>query len=106
MAVAPDDYPFVSYPDTDTAPTLGGRSPRTRRERRTHPGGLLSIPHDLEEHLRKIILAVAVAALATMAIVSSASAGVPRYQTQSMTITAVQPKDQIGQFNDVWTHTY
>ena len=23
-----------------------------------------------------------------------------------MTITAVQPKDQIGQFDDVWTHTY
>jgi hypothetical protein len=23
-----------------------------------------------------------------------------------MTITAVQPKDTVGQFNDVWTHTY
>jgi len=56
--------------------------------------------------LRKIILAVAVAALATMAIVSSASAGVPRYQTQSMTITAVQPEGAVGQWSNVWTHTY
>ena len=56
--------------------------------------------------MKKIILAVAVAAVATMAIVSSASAGVTRYQTQSMTITAVQPEGAVGQFNNVWTHTY
>ena len=56
--------------------------------------------------MKKIILAVAVAAIATMAVVSSASADVARYQTQSMTITAVQPKDAYGQFDDVWTHTY
>src|SRR6476646_589717 len=41
-----------------------------------------------------------------MAVVSSASAGVERYQTQSMTITAVQPKDAYGQWLDAWTHTY
>jgi hypothetical protein len=56
--------------------------------------------------VKKFILAVAVAAVATMGIVSSASASVERYQTQSMTITAVQPKDVYGQWNDVWTHTY
>ena len=44
--------------------------------------------------MKKIILAIAVAAVATMAVVSSASADVARYQTQSMTITAVQPKDR------------
>lgn len=56
--------------------------------------------------MKKIILAVAVAAVATMAVVSSASADVARYQTQSMTITAVQPEGAVGQFNNVWTHTY
>ena len=29
-----------------------------------------------------------------------------RYQTQSMTITAVQPEGAVGQFENVWTHTY
>ena len=41
-----------------------------------------------------------------MAVAAFASAGVERYQTQSMTITAVQPKDSIGQWTNVWTHTY
>jgi hypothetical protein len=56
--------------------------------------------------VKKLILAIAVAAVATIAFVGSASAGVARYQTQSMTITAVQPKDAVGQWDDVWTHTY
>jgi hypothetical protein len=56
--------------------------------------------------VKKIILAVAVAAVATMAVVSSASADVARYQTQSMTITAIQPYGEVGQFGNVWTHTY
>jgi hypothetical protein len=58
--------------------------------------------------LKKIILAVAVAAVAIMAVASVASAGgrPARYQTQSMTITAVQPKDAISQWTDIWTHTY
>jgi hypothetical protein len=56
--------------------------------------------------MKKIILAIAVAAIATIAFVGSASAGVARYQTQSMTITAVQPKDAVGQWTDIWTHTY
>ena len=29
-----------------------------------------------------------------------------RYQTQSMTITAVQPEGAVGQWGNVWTHTY
>ena len=56
--------------------------------------------------MKKIILAAAVAALAVMAIASSASADVARYQMQSMTITAVQPEGAVGQWNNVWTHTY
>jgi hypothetical protein len=56
--------------------------------------------------VKKIILAVAVAAVATMAVVSSASAGVERYQTQTLTITAVQPEGAVGQWTNVWTHTY
>ena len=63
--------------------------------------------------MKKIILAVAVTAVASMAIASSvsagskpASAGVERYQTQSMTITAVQPEGAVGQWGNVWTHTY
>ena len=56
--------------------------------------------------MKKIILAFAVAAVATMAVAVSASAGVERYQTLSFTITAVQPKDEPGQFKDNWTHTF
>ena len=56
--------------------------------------------------MKKIILAAAVAALAVMAIASSASADVARYQMQSMTITAVQPEGAVGQWDNVWTHTY
>jgi hypothetical protein len=56
--------------------------------------------------VKKIFLAVAVAAVATMAVVSSASADVARYQTQTFTITAVQPEGQVGQWTNVWTHTY
>ena len=56
--------------------------------------------------MKKIILAVAVAAVATMSIVSSASADVARYPTQTMTLTAVQPEGAVGQLNNVWTHTY
>ena len=41
-----------------------------------------------------------------MAVASSASADVARYQTQSMTITAVQPEGAVGQWTNVWTHTY
>jgi hypothetical protein len=56
--------------------------------------------------VKKILLAVAVAAVAAMGIVSSASAGVERYQTQTLTITAVQPEGAVGQWTNVWTHTY
>jgi hypothetical protein len=56
--------------------------------------------------VKKFILAVAVTAVAVMGVVSSASAGVERYQTQSMTITAVQPEGAVGQWQNVWTHTY
>ena len=60
-------------------------------------------------HLKKIILAVAVAAVAIMAVAASvASAGgpPPRYQVNGLTITAVQPYGQVGQFNSVWKHVF
>jgi hypothetical protein len=63
-------------------------------------------PQNEGARVKKFLLAVAVAAVAILGIVSSASADVLRYQEQSMTITAVQPKDEYGQWNDVWTHTY
>ena len=56
--------------------------------------------------MKKIILAVAVAAIAAMAVASSASAGVERYQEQSMTITAIQPEGGVGNWPTVWTHTF
>ena len=56
--------------------------------------------------MKKLILALVVAALAVMAVASSALAAVERYQTQTMTITAVQPEGAINQFGNVWTHTY
>jgi hypothetical protein len=56
--------------------------------------------------LKKIILAAAVVAVASMAVASFASAGVARYQSQSMTLTAVQPEGAVGQWQNVWTHTY
>jgi hypothetical protein len=59
--------------------------------------------------LKKIILAVAVAAVAVTAVAASvASAGGPpaRYQTQTATFTVLQPRNTVGQYNDVWTHNY
>ena len=56
--------------------------------------------------VKKIFLALAVAAIATMAVVSSASAGVERYQTQTATFTVTQPAGAVGQWGNVWTHDY
>lgn len=61
--------------------------------------------------MRKLILAgMAVAMLAIPAIsmvaASTASADVARYQTHTATFTVLQPKDTVGQYNDVWTHKY
>lgn len=56
--------------------------------------------------MKKILFAVAVAVLATMAVVSSASAGVERYQTQTATFTVTQPAGAVGQWDNVWTHDY
>ncbi len=59
--------------------------------------------------MKKIILAVAVAAVAIMAVAASvASAGGPpaRYQTQTATFSVLQPRNSVGQYNDVWTHSY
>ena len=56
--------------------------------------------------MKKIFLALAVTAVASMALIATASAGVARYQTQSMTITAVQPEGAVGQWQNIWTHTY
>ena len=64
--------------------------------------------------MKKIILAVAVAALAVMAVASSASADVTRCDASvpvvttvtTATFTALQPKDTVGQFGNVWKHDY
>jgi len=52
--------------------------------------------------MKKFNLAVAFAAVATMAVASSASAKVERYQEQDLTFTAKQPAGEGG----FWTHTY
>ena len=45
--------------------------------------------------MKKIIFAAVVAALASVAVIASASAGVDRYQTQTLTLTAVQPEGAV-----------
>ena len=52
--------------------------------------------------LKRLIFAAAVAALATMAVASSASADVARYQTQTSTLTAVTHYNGVV-FNHSWT---
>jgi hypothetical protein len=59
-----------------------------------------------EYSLKKIILATAVAALASLAIIASASAGVSRYQTQTAKFTVTQPAGAVGQWDNLWTHDY
>jgi hypothetical protein len=54
--------------------------------------------------MRKFILGIA--AVAALVVPSVASADVARYQEQSATFTATQPAGQVGQFDNVWTHTY
>jgi hypothetical protein len=58
--------------------------------------------------MKKIILAVAVAAIITAVTASVASAGGPpaRYQTHTATFNVLQPRNAVGQYNDVWTHNY
>ena len=54
--------------------------------------------------MKRLILCAAM--LAALAIAGSAAADVPRYQMQTMTLTAVQPEYTLGQWTTVWTHTY
>ena len=64
--------------------------------------------------MKKIILAVAVTALAVMAVASSASADVLRCEASvpvnttvtTAKFTVLQPRDQVGQFNTVWKHDF
>ena len=60
--------------------------------------------------MKKIILAVAVAAIAAMAVASSASAKVGRCEGRptagTATFTALQPKDTENQFTNVWQHDF
>jgi hypothetical protein len=100
----------VSYPDTYAARTLGDREAQG-------PGmnvglnlaGFYQPERFGGNTLKKIILAVAVAAVAITAVATSvASAGGPpaRYQTQTATFTVLQPRNAVGQYDDVWTHNY
>jgi hypothetical protein len=56
--------------------------------------------------MKKYILALAIAALASVALATTASADVPRYQSQTATFTVNQPKDIVGQFGNVWRHEF
>ncbi len=56
--------------------------------------------------MKKFILAVALAAVASMAVISSASAGVERYQLQTATFTVTQPAGAVGQWDNLWKHDY
>lgn len=58
--------------------------------------------------MRKITVALtAIAALAVAAIAPAfASADVQRYQLQTATFTVTQPAGQVGQWDNVWTHSY
>jgi hypothetical protein len=55
--------------------------------------------------MRKLIM-FATAAMALLAIPSIASADTPRYQMQTATFTVLQPKDAVGQFDNVWRHEF
>jgi hypothetical protein len=41
-----------------------------------------------------------------MVVAGTASADVARYQTQTATFTVTQPYGAVGQWKDVWTHTF
>jgi hypothetical protein len=56
--------------------------------------------------MKRWFFAVAIAAVASVMVAATASADVPRYQTQTSTFTVTQPYGQVGQWNDVWTHNY
>jgi hypothetical protein len=58
--------------------------------------------------MRKLILAVAgIAAVAVPTIAPAlASASVDRYQTQTATLHVIQPKDTVGQYDDVWKRDF
>jgi hypothetical protein len=64
------------------------------------------LAHNEGIKVKKIFLAVAVAAVASTAVIASASAGVERYQSQTATFTVTQPAGQVGQWGNVWTHDY
>ena len=82
---------WVSYPARLHGPYCGrARSPGTRRRRRTHPAGFAQSERFWREYpMKKIILAAAIAALASMSVAAFASAGVDRYQVATgLTVTA------------------
>jgi hypothetical protein len=56
--------------------------------------------------VKKISLALAIAAAAVLALAATASADVPRYQSQTATFTVTQPAGAVGQWDNVWTHSY
>jgi hypothetical protein len=58
--------------------------------------------------MKKLLLAMLTLALGAAAIGTSVASanGVARYQMQTTTITAIQPYGEVGQFVNVWTHTY
>jgi hypothetical protein len=56
--------------------------------------------------MKRVFFAAAIAAVALLAVAGTASADVPRYQTQTATFTVTQPYGVVGQWTNVWTHDY
>lgn len=57
--------------------------------------------------MRNFIAAVAsITAIAALAVPALASASVERYQTETATFTALQPRNAISQYDQVWKHDF
>ena len=56
--------------------------------------------------MKRWFIAVAIAAVASIVVAATASAKVERYQLQTATFTVTQPAGAVGQWNNLWTHTY
>jgi hypothetical protein len=57
--------------------------------------------------MKRFILAIALAAVASIIVAGTASADVARNQpAQTATFTVTQPAGQVGQWDNVWTHNF
>jgi hypothetical protein len=56
--------------------------------------------------MKRWLFAVAIAGVASIAVVAAASAKVDRQAVQTATFTVTQPAGQVGQWGNVWTHDF